>query len=99
MKLDAEGAEFGVVKGLADTIANHRPILSIEVYGEWTKGFGYEPADLLHFVGTLGYDVLIALGDNARPVTRSVVAALAARQSVNLICGIRRIHTTRLAAW
>ena len=96
VKLDAEGAELGVLKGLADTIARYRPLLSIEIYSEWTRAFGYEPADLVRLVESLGYDVLIALGNESRRVTGVVASSLAVGQSLNLVCGMRDVHATRL---
>jgi len=95
VKLDAEGAELDVLKGLADTIARYRPLLSIEIYSEWTRAFGYEPADLVRLVESLGYNVLIALGNESRRVT-GVVASSLVGQSLNLVCGMRGVLATRL---
>jgi FkbM family methyltransferase len=98
MKLDAEGAELGVLQGSARTLAAHRPLLSIELYGEWTRDFGYAPADLVQFLEAIGYDTLIALDEGATRVSCDEAAALARSRSVNLVVGRREAHATRLAA-
>jgi FkbM family methyltransferase len=98
MKLDAEGAELGVLKGAARTLASQRPLLSIELYGEWTRDFGYEPADLVSFLEGLGYDLLIALEEGAMRVTGAEAGEIARSRSLNLVAGRRDAHAARLSA-
>jgi FkbM family methyltransferase len=96
MKLDAEGAELAVLKGAARTLTARAPLLSIELYAEWTRDFGYEPGDLVRFVEAVGYDMLIALDEGALRVTGAEAADLARRRSVNLVVGRRDAHGRRL---
>ena len=55
LKIDVEGGELDVLKGGADTVRRHRPLIYCEVYEQWTSSFGYTPGDLLRFAQSLGY--------------------------------------------
>lgn len=69
VKVDVEGGELNVLKGAARTLARHRPLLYCEVYEKWAASFGYTPAVLLGFVGSLGYS-------SARVITKGRVHSL-----------------------
>ena len=96
VKIDVEGAELHVVRGLLDTLAVHQPMVSIEVYGEWTRGFGYEPADLIQLLQSAGYDCLIGLNGSVKSLRPAEAVALASSVSVNLLCAMRGVHSQRL---
>jgi FkbM family methyltransferase len=69
VKIDVEGGELDVLKGGAQTLRRHHPLIYCEVYDEWTSSFDYSPAELLGFVWSLGYD-------GARVISKGVVHAL-----------------------
>src|SRR6185295_8243062 len=96
IKLDVEGAELHVVRGLLETLATHQPIVAIEVYRDWTRDFGYEPADLIRLLQEAGYDWLVSLNERPRSVRPAEIAALAATSSLNLLCAVKAVHTERL---
>lgn len=54
-KIDVEGAELLVVKGGADTIRMHKPLLFLELLRKWSKPFGYHPNDLIALLREWGY--------------------------------------------
>lgn len=55
IKIDVEGGELDVLRGAARTISLHRPVIYCEAYENWTRSFGYGPADLISFVRSMGY--------------------------------------------
>ena len=58
IKCDVEGAELHVLLGAENLLKGSMPpIIMIEIYEEWTKSFGYSPADLFSFLEkTAGYE-------------------------------------------
>jgi len=56
VKIDVEGAELNVLKGAARTVSKHLPMIYCELYERWSASFGYTPADVFHFVRSLGYE-------------------------------------------
>lgn len=76
IKIDVEGAERMVLDGARALIAEHRPVLFFEVFGEWTRRFGYAPLDLLREVEALGYPECYLLGPTLRrlPVSSAMAA-------------------------
>jgi len=57
IKIDVEGAELLVLQGSVDTILKHKPIIIVELSGEWTKRFNYKPYQVLVFLNDLGYEM------------------------------------------
>lgn len=55
VKIDVEGGELDALKGAERTLLRHHPLVYCEVYEKWTSAFGYTPAQLFAFVGSLGY--------------------------------------------
>lgn len=89
VKMDVEGAELATLRGGVGLITTHRPLLYLEVYADWTRSFGYRPADLVHFLAGLGYDRwLRAAHGRLSPLTADlggVVRSLTDSPS-NLLC-------------
>lgn len=54
-KIDVEGAELMVVRGGANTIRAHKPLLFLELLRKWSKPFGYHPNDLIALLREWGY--------------------------------------------
>jgi FkbM family methyltransferase len=97
VKIDAEGGELPVLRGLRATMAAHPPLLALELYGEWTRAFGYGPRDLLQFVADAGYDRFMLVAAPLRNITLEEAAARAESSSINVLCGVRARHGLRLA--
>ncbi len=55
VKIDIEGAEMNVLKGMTDTIINHQPVLLIEICAETLQKFNYTPADIHQFLARFHY--------------------------------------------
>jgi FkbM family methyltransferase len=57
IKIDVEGAELLVLQGSLNTILKYKPVIIIELSGEWTKRFNYKPYEVLVFLKELGYEM------------------------------------------
>ncbi|MEO8861990.1 MAG: FkbM family methyltransferase [Ginsengibacter sp.] len=57
IKIDVEGAELLVLQGSVNTILKYKPVIIIELSGEWTKRFNYKPYEVLVFLNELGYEM------------------------------------------
>ncbi len=65
MKIDAEGAEYEILRGARDTLLRCRPILTLEIEERHRAGSTYAvPA----YLDALGYDVFFELQDEWYPV-------------------------------
>lgn len=66
MKIDAEGAEYEILRGARDTLLRCRPVLTIEIEERHREGSTWSvPA----FLDALGYDVLFELDGAWHPVS------------------------------
>ncbi len=65
MKVDAEGAEYEILRGARETLLRCRPVLTLEVEERHRDGSTWSvPA----FLDALGYDVLFELGRDWFPI-------------------------------
>lgn len=65
MKIDAEGAEYEILRGARDTLLRCRPVLTIEIEERHRAGSTWSvPA----FLDALGYDVLFELDGAWHPI-------------------------------
>lgn len=65
MKIDAEGAEYEILRGARGTLLRCRPVLTLEIEERHREGSTWAvPA----FLDALGYDVLFELGGAWHPV-------------------------------
>jgi len=55
MKIDVEGAEYNVLRGLSDTIQRKRPIIYCEVHEELLQDQGYSTDQLIEYLHGFGY--------------------------------------------
>ena len=55
VKCDTEGAELLVLKGARSTLNQDKPpFILLEIYGAWTKDFGYSHEDIFDFLSSEG---------------------------------------------
>jgi FkbM family methyltransferase len=65
MKVDAEGAEYEILRGARETLLRCRPVLSVEIEERHREGSTWAvPA----YLDALGYDVMFELGGTFHPV-------------------------------
>ena len=57
MKLDVEGAEMNILRGMRETIKKDRPEILVELHPRQLKDFGFLPSDILEFLTGLGYQI------------------------------------------
>lgn len=57
VKIDVEGAEQNVLKGMLRTLENDHPILLIEIHPAALAGFGFSPNDLLALLSHYDYQI------------------------------------------
>jgi FkbM family methyltransferase len=56
VKVDVEGFEVRVLRGLRETLSKHRPIVVTEIIPEWLERAGASVAELAELMRNLGYD-------------------------------------------
>jgi FkbM family methyltransferase len=80
VKVDVEGAEWDVLRGLLDV---HRPrILLVEACAKNTRAFGYEPSAMFAWLGSRGYELTVVTDDGERPYTAHLVDRRLAKSDV-----------------
>ena len=57
IKLDVEGAEMNILRGMRETIKRDRPEILVELHPRQLKDFGFLPSDILEFLTGLGYQI------------------------------------------
>jgi len=57
MKLDVEGAEMNILRGMRETIEKDRPEILVELHPSQLKNFGFVPSDMLEFLTGFGYQI------------------------------------------
>lgn len=55
VKIDVEGAEFSVLKGMENILKEHHPVVICELVEEYLQGFGVCMKDVLEWMEALGY--------------------------------------------
>lgn len=64
IKVDVEGGELAFLQGARAFIANHRPLLFVELNHYWMGRFGWTEAELMSELAPCGYYVLRKTGKN-----------------------------------
>ena len=57
VKIDIEGAELFALQGMRKLLAQHKPIVLIEICPFFLRGFKLEEADLRNFITEIGYEI------------------------------------------
>lgn len=68
VKIDVEGAEFKVLRGMTSILERDHPILAIELTGEWLEKFGDSSEQLIKFLLELNYNIYIVSEGNFTPL-------------------------------
>jgi len=55
IKIDVEGAEYNILRGMQNTLQKYHPSLLIEVHPKQLRDFGASPSDILELLKPLGY--------------------------------------------
>ena len=58
MKIDVEGAEFNVLKGMTRILREQPPVLFLEIHPTYLKRFGSSTRELLAFLIGFGYRIV-----------------------------------------
>lgn len=66
VKIDVEGHEYEVLKGMRHTLEHNNVQLFIEVHDRFLKEAGVNPADMLGWLQQIGYQQCGALGEESR---------------------------------
>jgi FkbM family methyltransferase len=79
VKIDVEGHEGAVIRGARHTLAEHSPVLFLEIHNEMIRSGGGDPSSLLDELDRLGYATFSVAGESidrpsilARPIVRIV---------------------------
>jgi len=57
VKLDVEGSELNVLKGMKNTLQSQHPKILIEIHPQQLKSFGFSPSDVIEFLSKFGYKI------------------------------------------
>ncbi|MGR6655743.1 FkbM family methyltransferase [Pseudomonas mosselii] len=69
IKCDVEGAELMVMQGGAAMLAQHKPVILIELLRKWARQFGYHPNDVVELLGGHGYQAYTLSDEGLRVCT------------------------------
>ncbi len=67
IKVDIEGAELMLFRGARDLLQRpDAPVILYEGFGSLTRGFGYHPVEILWFLESCGYTLLLLNSDTGK---------------------------------
>ena len=75
VKCDAEGAELLVLRGGESTLRRCRPKMFLEIEERWTSSFGWTAADVIRFLGEIGYLYFYGLGNQGLQIETAAFPA------------------------
>lgn len=77
IKCDVEGAEILALRGGAETLATHRPVVVLEMLRKWAAVYDYHPDDIIDLMKRAGYDCYSLEGEAVARVMRVDESTLA----------------------
>jgi FkbM family methyltransferase len=89
VKIDVEGGELGVLRGMAETLARDRPHLVLEVTDDFLKALGASAAQLWSFVTSLDYEMYEIADDGKLELVPSLEALATRAWQFNALCSPR----------
>ena len=66
IKCDVEGAELMVIQGGETILAQHNPVILIELLRKWAKQFDYHPNEVVELLGRHGYQAYTLSSEGLR---------------------------------
>lgn len=72
IKCDVEGSELSVLKGSLKTIERDQPIITLELFHEWSRSFDYYPDEPIEILKMMGYRVFLPLQGKMEEVCRYI---------------------------
>jgi FkbM family methyltransferase len=99
IKCDIEGAELLALRGAAKCLTKFAPMLYLEVCPDWTKSFGYNPAEISQYLSGFGYSEFYLVKNGLRRLENPAVELTAEKLvgSANLLCGHYGLHSHRIS--
>lgn len=101
IKCDIEGAELLAMKGALSLLQGDAPpILFLEAWSGWTKGFGYQPAEFFSFLEReAGYHIYHVYKGGIKKISAGeTLPADSFPDFLNFLCIIPPVHGNRIRA-
>lgn len=57
IKIDVEGAELNVLRGMKSTLQNYHPGILVEVHPQQLESFGFSSSAVIEFLSEFGYQI------------------------------------------
>lgn len=83
IKVDAEGAEWPILRGLGEHLEVAGPLLIVEVSDANVRRFGYEPREMLQWLMALGYSLFVLRDGQLSPLVGE--GAIPARGFIDVV--------------
>jgi len=59
IQLDVEGYELNALLGAIETIEKYKPLICVEVYGDWLSRYNHKENDIMQFLSDRGYKYIM----------------------------------------
>ena len=99
IKCDVEGAELLAMKGAEGSLSGKNPpVLFLEAWSQWTKDFGYQPADLFVYLERVaGYAIYHVYKGKIKKISpHDEFPADSFPDFLNFLCVVPSVHGDRL---
>lgn len=87
VKIDVEGAELGVLKGMKNLLEKKKTTVLMEFHPPSIMEYGAKPRDVYDFMKSLGYAVKTTKGGSGEPISFETLEKAATEQvASNILC-------------